>query len=260
MRFRNSLVRRSSRSSSRASVTSRKEKIAASCSERMAIDATETVMRSPEVVTSSRSKLSTGSAAMARAIRCSSPARKGSGTICAIGLPGQAVARVAGHLLGGAVQVEDHARGVDDDDAVGGAVDEGAVALDGAHAALLAHVGQRDAAGALAQRLERLGAAQDHAEQRGGHPSRRPTDASARRAASAAVEPRDERAGRLAADEHREDGAGVRRAGHAHRATPRRRRRRSSPRRPRARGARCGYWPSGSRTRPISISPLSATM
>ena len=87
MRFRNSLVRRSSRSSSRASVTSRNEKIAASCSERMAIDATDTVMRSPEVVTRSRSKLSTGSAAIARAMRCSSPARNGSGTICAIGLP-----------------------------------------------------------------------------------------------------------------------------------------------------------------------------
>ena len=45
MRFRNSLVRRSSRSSSRARVTSRKAKIAASCSDRMPIDATETVMQ-----------------------------------------------------------------------------------------------------------------------------------------------------------------------------------------------------------------------
>ena len=48
IRLRNSLVRRSSRSSSRASVTSRKEKIAVSCSERTPIDATDTVMRSPE--------------------------------------------------------------------------------------------------------------------------------------------------------------------------------------------------------------------
>ena len=87
MRFRNSLVRRSSRSSSRASVTSRNEKIAVSCSDRMPIDATETVMRSPDVVTSSRSKLSIGSPAMARPIWRSSVARNGSGTICTIGFP-----------------------------------------------------------------------------------------------------------------------------------------------------------------------------
>ena len=87
MRSRNSLVRRSSRSSSRASVTSRNEKIAASCSDRIPIDATDTMMRSPEVVTSSRSKLSTGSAAMAPPIWCSSVVRNGSGTIWVSGLP-----------------------------------------------------------------------------------------------------------------------------------------------------------------------------
>ena len=51
--------------------------------------------------------------------------------------PRQAVARVAGDLLGGAVQVEDAPAGVEHQDAVGRAVDEGAVALDGAHLALL---------------------------------------------------------------------------------------------------------------------------
>ena len=82
----------------------------------MAIDATETVMRLPEVVTRSRIKLSTGSAAIARAMRCSSPGRNGSGTICDDRLACQAVARVAGHLLGGAVNVEDDAGAVDDDE------------------------------------------------------------------------------------------------------------------------------------------------
>ncbi len=75
MRSRNSVVRRSSRSSSRAMVTSRKAKIAASCSERMPIDATDTMMRSPEVVTSSRSKLSTGSLRIERRIASASCAR-----------------------------------------------------------------------------------------------------------------------------------------------------------------------------------------
>src|SRR6185369_6285629 len=80
----------------------------------------------------------------------------------------QAVARVAGHLLGGAVHVEDHARPIDDDDSVRGAVDEGPVAFDGTYPSLLPNIGQRDPPGALAQRLERLGASQDDAEQRGG--------------------------------------------------------------------------------------------
>jgi len=118
---------------------------------------------------------------------------------------GEAVARVARDLLGGAVEVEHGARGVEDDDAVGGAVDEGAVALDGAHAALLADVGERDAPGALADRLERLRAAQDHAEERrrqapeadrGLRGPRRPL----------AREAGHERAGRLAADDDREHG------------------------------------------------------
>ena len=127
----------------------------------------------------------------------------------------QAVARVAGHLLGGAVHVEDHAGAVDDDDPVGGAVDEGAVALDGAHPPLLADIGERDAPGALAQRLERLRAAQDDAEQRRGDPPEADRGLGQTRRLGA-VEPRHQRAGRLAADQDGEDGAGVGRAGHPH--------------------------------------------
>ncbi len=87
MRSRNSVVRRSSRSSSRASVTSRNEKIAAACSDRMPIEATDTVRRSPDVVTISRSKLSTGSARVACKISASRRARWISGTICVSGRP-----------------------------------------------------------------------------------------------------------------------------------------------------------------------------
>ena len=86
-------------------------------------------------------------------------------------LAGEAVARVARHLLGGAVQVQHGARAVEDDDAVRRAVDEIAVALDGAHAAFLADVGQRDAPRTLADRFERAGAAQHDAEQRRRQPS-----------------------------------------------------------------------------------------
>ena len=69
--------------------------------------------------------------------------------------------------------------------------------------ALLANVGESDPPGALPNRLERLGAAQDDAEQR-----RRQAPEADRRLCGArrplAREPRDERAGRLAADDHGE--------------------------------------------------------
>ncbi len=81
MRSRNSVARRSSLSRRRARLTSRKAKMAASCSERMPIDATETTMLSPDVVTSSRSKLSIGSDAAARVMASSSSGRYVSGTI-----------------------------------------------------------------------------------------------------------------------------------------------------------------------------------
>ena len=147
IRSRNSVVRRSSVSSSRARVTSRKAKMAAPCSARMPIDATETVMRSPEVVTRSRSKFSSARACGGREQLVPQDGALGLGNDLRPRFASQTVAGVTGHLLGRAIHVQHGPGVIQHHDAVRRTVDEGAIPLDGAQATLAMHVGQRGPSG-----------------------------------------------------------------------------------------------------------------